>query len=153
MGKEPRRKLPPAGIDKDDEHRPDYSRRYLTREEFGRRLKEHLDKRGWSQSDLARRVDMRRDSIHYYVKGKHLPTSASLERLAKGLGVTSESLLPNAEIHALDQDERPAFSLRQARGAPDKVWLEVNQIVTPDQALRIQQILNERHGGESNEAE
>lgn len=149
MGREPKKHLPPQGTSEDDQHRPGYSRRFITKQEFARRLDELRNKRGWSQAELARRVGMRRDAIHSYLHERHLPTPASLERLARALGTTPEALLPNHEIHALDQSERPAFAIRQAQGASDKVWLEVNQVVTPGQALRIQQILNERQGDEA----
>lgn len=140
--REARRHLPPTESSTHTQGEQN-DRKQLTKQEFGRRLQRALLDRGWNQSELARRANLRRDAISTYVRGRSFPEPVSLERLARALGMQPGELLPNAEIQAISQDERPAFQMRQSQGYPDKVWLQVNQVVTAEQALRIHKILSE----------
>ena len=116
--------------------------RQLTKQEFARRLHNMIMDRGWNQSELARRAGVGRDAISTYVRGRSFPEPATLRKLSKALSCNPEELLPNATAAAMDEDE-PALSIREASGHPDKVWLKVNRMATPNQALRVMEILHE----------
>lgn len=100
----------------------------LSRQEFGRRLSSLMLAKEWNQSELGRAAGIGRDSISTYINGKTWPTPLALSKLSKALGVTPEELLPNAIAEAMEV-EHPAFSVREAVGHPDRVWLTINQAV------------------------
>ena len=71
------------------------------RMEFARRLQAALNARGWTQSELARRMApllkhsrLGRDNISKYVRGKVLPLPPALEAMAKVLEIKTFELLP-----------------------------------------------------------
>lgn len=108
----------------------------LTKQEFGRRLHQRLLEKSWNQSDLARASGLGRDSISTYVNGKTFPTPLALKKLAQALMCEPEDLLPNAMMHAMD-DEHPAVELKQASGHPGKAWLRVNRSLSFGTAAKI----------------
>jgi len=123
-------------------------------QEFARRLYHLLMEKGWSQSDLARRVygkttDARgytvakgRDRISVYLRGLGYPEPRTLQKIAKVLGVDVESLAP--DVHAVSvAREKPDLLIRQAAGHPDCVHLIVNKIVPYAAALKVMSILDE----------
>jgi len=77
---------------------------------FGKRLTDILRQKGWSQSDLAamiweRKRDSRgfmvankRDLISSYCKGEMLPSRENLQKIADALGMTTDELLPAAQL-------------------------------------------------------
>lgn len=69
--------------------------KHLTKQEFAKRLYRLMLKRGWNQSELARRADLPRDSVSTYIRAKVMPTPQSAQRLARALGITPEELMPN----------------------------------------------------------
>lgn len=116
----------------------------IDRQDFGRRLQRLLLDRKpmpWSQADLARAAGMGRDAISTYIRGKSLPEPHSLKKIADALGVDIADLMPDLPASA-SEAEIPALSIRQLAGQPNKVWLQVNQAVTLDQAAQIMSILN-----------
>lgn len=114
----------------------------LTKQEFGRRLQSLLDERHWSQSDLARAANMGRDAVSTYVNGRSFPTPKSLNMLCEALGVTRDELLPNATMHAMN-DEHPALELRAAAGHPGKAWVRINRMMRFETATEIVKLINE----------
>lgn len=139
MARNAKHHLPPASVDT-----ADMTPRGLTKQEFGRRLQAlQLDK-GWNQSELARACGLGRDAISTYIRGISYPEPKNLRKLAEALGVTTEQLLPNAAIRALDPDTAPMLEIKQAANHPDKVWLRVNRTVTFEQASQIIQLLKEQ---------
>lgn len=135
MAWNPRTHIPTDGI-KDLSLAP----KAVTREEFGRRLYQLMLTKGWNQSELSRRADVPRDSVSMYIRGKTLPTPASLEKLAIALGVTALDLLPNHTESAIDEDT-PSFEIKQSPNTPNTAWLRVNRLVTLTAALKIADIL------------
>lgn len=113
---------------------------HLTKQQFGRRLYQLMLQRGWTQSELARQSDLPRDSISVYVRGKSLPTPASLQKLAEALSVKPEELLPNHVESAIDSDT-PALEIKVSPNAPNIAWLRVNRLVTVATALKITELL------------
>lgn len=122
---------------------PDADRlpKHLSKQEFGRRLANFLDRKNWNQSDLARHANLPRDSISTYVRGKVLPTPKSLRAMADALGTTPTDLLPNAAENAIDADV-PSIEMRVSVSAPGTAWLRVNRMLTVETAAQIISLVN-----------
>ena len=114
--------------------------KYLTKQQFAKRLYQLMLGKGWRQSELARRASLPRDSVSVYIRGKSLPTSRNLQKLAQALGVTTEELLPNYTEHAMDEDH-PAFEMRVSSSRPNKAWLRINRLVSLSTATTIAKLL------------
>ena len=114
--------------------------KHLTKQEFGKRLYQLMIRKGWHQSELARQSGLPRDSISVYIRGRSLPTPASLKQLATALGVSGEELLPNHVESAIDEDH-PSIEFKVSPNMPDKAWLRVNRLVSVRAALKIMDIL------------
>ena len=112
----------------------------IRRQEFGRDLWALMLRRGMSQSDLARRAGLGRDSISGYVRGRNLPEPRNAKKMADALGVTVHELYPGATENAMDT-EHPAIEMRQAVGQPGKAWLRVNRLVSFSTAAKIVALL------------
>src|SRR5262245_64678077 len=118
------------------------------RMDFAKRLQDALSDRGWTQSELARRMApllkesrIGRDNISKYVRGKVLPLPPALEAMAKVLGVESKDLLPTRAT-STTSDELAPSSLRDL--GDGRYWLQVNMAVDPDVALEVMRLI--RHG-------
>jgi transcriptional regulator with XRE-family HTH domain len=64
--------------------------------DFSRRLRELRDKRGLSQTDLGKLVNVHYTHIGRYEAGRAKPTAATLQSLAEALGVTTDFLMSGA---------------------------------------------------------
>ena len=70
--------------------------------DFSEWLQVEMDKRGWSQSDLARYADLNRAVINKLLNGKSHPQPATLEAISRALKIPIEityraaGLLPTA---------------------------------------------------------
>jgi transcriptional regulator with XRE-family HTH domain len=117
------------------------------RMEFARRLQAALNERGWTQSELARRMapmlkDSRlgRDNISKYVRGKVLPLPRSLEAMAKVLEMKTSELLPARATPAAGA-EYPPLSVKDV--GEGRVWLQINSTVSWRKGLEILRIMRE----------
>jgi transcriptional regulator with XRE-family HTH domain len=117
------------------------------RMDFAKRLQDKLNDKGWTQSELARRMApllkesrIGRDNISKYVRGKVLPLPPALEAMAKVLGVESKDLLPTRATQAV-ADELSPLDVRDIGGG--RVWLQVNQAVDWDVALDIMRLVRQ----------
>jgi len=119
--------------------------KYLTKQEFGRRLYSLMIAKGWHQSELARQSSIPRDSISTYVRGRSLPTPQNLELLAGALGVTAEELLPDYAEASVADEENPSFEMRVSGAAPGTAWVRVNRLVSMTAAIEIARILENDH--------
>jgi transcriptional regulator with XRE-family HTH domain len=124
------------------------------RMEFARRLQNAMSDKGWTQSELARRVApylpesrLGRDNISKYVRGKVLPLPPALAAMAKVLGVESKDLLPSRATQAVS-DQLSPMDVRDIGGG--RYWLQINQAVDADIALEIMSLL---HRGRKKEGE
>jgi transcriptional regulator with XRE-family HTH domain len=115
--------------------------------DFAKRLQDKLNDKGWTQSELARRMApllkesrIGRDNISKYVRGKVLPLPPALEAMAKVLGVESKDLLPTRATQAV-ADELSPLDVRDIGGG--RVWLQVNQAVDWDVALDIMRLVRQ----------
>jgi transcriptional regulator with XRE-family HTH domain len=121
------------------------------RNEFARRLQNALNDKGWTQSELARRVAplmkesrVGRDNISKYVRGKVLPLPPMLEAMAKVLGVESRDLLPTRGTQTVS-DENAPFDMRALEDG--RVWLRINQAFDMSIALEIMALVKKQRGG------
>jgi len=119
--------------------------KYLTRQEFGRRLYSLMVAKGWHQSELARQSGIPRDSISTYVRGRSLPTPSNLKRLADTFGLQAEELLPNYNEAATADEENPSFEMKVSSAAPGTAWVRVNRLVSMTAAIKIAGILENDH--------
>lgn len=113
-----------------------------TKQEFGRRLYKLMLGKGWTQSDLARKSGMGKDSISTYIRGRSFPEPVGLQKLARALGTTAEELLPKT-LESAFENEASQLELKQVVGQPEKAWLRVNRVVTIHTAARIIEILKD----------
>lgn len=72
--------------------------------DIGKSIRELRKKKGLSQEDLAKKVDMTQASISHIECGKKRASDSSLKKISKALGVP-ESLL---YIHAAEREDVPA---------------------------------------------
>lgn len=124
----------------------------LTKMQFGKRLYAQMLRKGWHQSELARRADLARDAVSVYIRGRSFPTPKNLQKLATALGVSPDELLPNHSGDAIEADEVPSFEMKVSTSAPNTAWLRVNRLVTMSTAVKIAEILEaddvlDRKGG------
>jgi transcriptional regulator with XRE-family HTH domain len=119
------------------------------RMDFARRLQNALNDKGWTQSELARRVAplmkesrVGRDNISKYLRAKVLPLPAMLEAMAKALGVESRDLLPARGTQAVS-DENAPYDMRALEGG-ERVWLRINQALDMDIALEIMALIRKQ---------
>ena len=122
------------------------------RMEFARRLQAALSERGWTQSELARRMApllkhsrLGRDNISKYVRGKVLPLPPALEAMAKVLEMKTSELLP-ARASPSAGAEYPPMSVKDI--GEGRVWLQINRSVTWGKGLEILRILQEEDKNE-----
>src|SRR5262245_7209358 len=115
------------------------------RMDFAKRLQDRLNDKGWTQSELARRMApllkesrIGRDNISKYVRGKVLPLPAALEAMAKVLGCEAKELLPMRATQGA-ADELSPLDVRDIGAG--RVWLQVNQAVDWPIALKVMQLL------------
>lgn len=125
----------------------------LQMQEFARRLFQEMQKRGWSQSDLARAafgqhkntegytVARGRDRISVYLRGMQIPDPKNLAKIAKALHLKPEELAPDLFSAQVDR-EHPEIAIHQAAGAPGHVHLIVNKLVPASIAAQIFALLN-----------
>lgn len=118
----------------------DFSQRVLTRAEFGKRLYSLMLKKGWNQSEMARRVGIGRDSISQYVRGRSIPSPANLDKLATILGIEKDVLFPNydAQTNAI---EAATVEIKSIDSDAEHMWLRVNMKVPAEKALEVLKIL------------
>lgn len=122
------------------------------RMDFAKRLQDALSDRGWTQSELARRMApllresrIGRDNISKYVRGKVLPLPPALEAMAKVLDMDSKDLLPSRATQGVS-DELSPLNVRDVGGG--RYWVQINQALDAEVALQIMQLLRKGRGGE-----
>jgi transcriptional regulator with XRE-family HTH domain len=122
--------------------------------DFAKRLQDRLNDKGWTQSELARRMApllkesrIGRDNISKYVRGKVLPLPPALEAMAKVLGVESKDLLPTRATQGASVELSP-LDVRDIGAG--RVWLQVNQAVDWDVALDVMKRIREGSKGGAN---
>lgn len=99
-----------SGDGEDFRQSPEYAERL--RQVFARNLRDHMRKRGWNQSELARRANnampkdasvITRDNISRYARGENFPGPERIEAIAKAFEIKPMLLIP--EDDWLTEDE------------------------------------------------
>ena len=125
--------------------------------EFGRRLQAAMIRKGWSQSELARRADaflpeptpgqrqgqrgIERDLVSHRVRGQHLPQPHYVEALAKALEVEPRDLLPPGLTGGAASTEPSPFAMKTLQDG--RVSLHVNRTVSFKTAMKIMALFME----------
>lgn len=127
------------------------------KKEFGRRLSNLMDEKGWNQSELARRSTqflpkpakgqkqgetIGRDAISNYVRGAHLPRPSYLLAISKALDVSVPDLMPSAAPSV--RTTTPEMSMQSA--GPGRVRVQINTEVSFDAWRDITNILTKDKG-------
>lgn len=120
---------------------------------FSETLHRELLARGWSQSDLAKKIwneertDSRgytsvvgRDRVSSWVRGRVLPDPKSLKRIADALDMSAEDLAPNLTAAAVSKQE-PTLGITAVAGRHDQVLLQVRMLVPLKVAVDVAGIL------------
>lgn len=87
-------------------------------ENVNKRLKEALEMRGWTASELAKRSGINKGTISHYLKGEFVPKQSRIGALASALGVSpawllgydvnmkGELLQPKIELYKLNAENQ-----------------------------------------------
>lgn len=114
---------------------------------FGRKLRELMNLKGASASDLARHVwgqttdkngypvARNRDRVSQYLRGKSYPERGNLEKIAFFFGVDPKVLAP--EVVRTAARPEPAIQMTAIPGASDRVHLKINSLVSLSKAAQI----------------
>jgi transcriptional regulator with XRE-family HTH domain len=156
MSRSPRRLLPPTA-----------GRTHVQQieiDQFARRLQAAMNKKGWSNSDLARavwgeadatdksgrtyRVARNRDRVGQYLKGTSFPEPRILAKLAEALDTTAEELAPEITVSAIDR-ERPEMSMVMVAGHTDKVHMQINALLPLGTAVEISRLVERAKRGKA----
>lgn len=70
---------------------------------IGKRISELRKEKSWSQTDLAKAVDVSRDIIGKYERGEHSPSIEIATKLAEALGVSVDYLLGKERFGKYDK--------------------------------------------------
>lgn len=117
-------------------------------QQFARRLHQLMTDRGWSNSDLARKVwgetvdkkgytvAKNRDRVGVYLRGEGLPEPATLGKMAEAFGMSKEELAPDLTAAAVDR-EKPEIGFTMVQGHTDRVHLQINTLVPLSVATQI----------------
>lgn len=94
----------------------------IRRRQFGRRLQRALNLKGWTQSELARRMARHlptfrigRDNVSKWVRGVVLPLPPALEAMCKVLEMETSDLLPERATPIPEYDDHSACEERETR--------------------------------------
>lgn len=120
---------------------------HISKQDFGQRVRRLMYSKGWNQSELARRANLRRDAISTYIRGIAFPSPKSLHTLATALDVKPEDLLPNYVEQAIEADH-PSIDFRVSPSRPNEAWLKIDQRVSTKTALEVMRLLDEDKLGE-----
>lgn len=76
---------------------------------FSEWLQNEMDKRGWSQSDLARYADLNRAVINKLLNGKSHPQPPTLEAISRALKIPLETIYRAAGLLPINNDNDDAM--------------------------------------------
>jgi len=77
---------------------------------FPVRLRAAMEFRGENQTSLAAKVNMKRQTIGYYMSGQSQPNADGLAALSRALGVSADWLLGTTEISKTASEENDIYS-------------------------------------------
>lgn len=94
-------------------------------EETARRLRQALERKGYTQQDLADMSGIGKSSISHYVNGTHAPGNISAYKMAQCLGVSPEWLMGFDEIPTLKPEYSSASAILVREIRNDRELTEV----------------------------
>lgn len=97
-------------------------------EETARRLKEALERKGYTQQDLADLSGVSKASISQYVNGSHAPGNISSYKMGQVLGVSAPYLMGFDEIPTLQEEFTTASASLVGKIRQDKDLTEALMI-------------------------
>lgn len=77
----------------------------ILHDRFTAKLQQALNERGWSKSELARRMGMTRQAIHQYVHGTRCPGLDLVAEFEAAVGAESGSLVDRHPLQLLELAE------------------------------------------------
>jgi transcriptional regulator with XRE-family HTH domain len=83
---------------------------------IGHRIKECRDDVGFSQKSLAQLIDVSPSAVNQYEKGEKVPSTETLLKLAKALGVTTDYLLGASKEKDILVDREVSIAFRDFKG-------------------------------------
>lgn len=104
-------------------------------QEFGKRLRSIMQKKGVQQYEVADALSIGRDSMSGYANGRIMPLKDRLEEIAKFLEVDPTELVPHFGMDVSNNEIAPHFDLKI--GEDGTAWLAINQRLPADLALEI----------------
>ena len=126
---------------------PAHAPKDAVKAEFARRLQAAMVRKGWNQSELARRAaenttdgHFGRDNISLYIRGIVMPGPVHLHALSKALSLKPDELLPSRGAPSAD-DRVPPLDIRDAGNG--KAWLRVNMAVEWPVAVEVMKLLKD----------
>jgi transcriptional regulator with XRE-family HTH domain len=112
-------------------NREEESNRSMLKAELGTRLKSKLAELDWSQSEFARHCDLPRDAVSTYVRGRSMPKTATLLKMASVLGCEPQELVPNYRAPAT------GFALRESPNDDGNMQISIDMRLPKNVALQI----------------
>lgn len=113
---------------------PDFKK---AREAFAARIRGLATRKGWSQSELAKRAGLGRDVVNKYFNARALPTPASLGKMATALGLSPIDLLPGIGALPTTATDGPTVPVAMRSTRDGFVFLQVNMEVPFELAIEI----------------
>lgn len=89
--------------------------------QVGKRILEELQRRGWSQAELGRRMDVSAQTVSYWCSGETAPNRRHWPTLARIFGWPSSAFDPMTSAEALPQPGLPASQ----RVVPITPWSDI----------------------------
>lgn len=76
-------------------------------QQFGRWLANQMDRREWTQADLARRLSASTGAVSMWLRGERVPSPASCDRIADVFGLPVDDVLTLAGHRPATEPIRP----------------------------------------------
>lgn len=108
---------------------------------FAANVRKYMQKKGWYQSELARRAQLSRDQISKYCRGEALAGDEALHKLAGALGVAVSDLVPDKAQSSRDASTLTATEFKMIPGRPGAVWLKIDRVVSVSTAVAVIELL------------
>ena len=104
------------------------------RKVFGKKLLDAIRDSNMNQSDFARRIDVTKDAVSSWCRGRCIPRSEALTKICSELGLEKEYLL---ERRYDTSTYNPTFSVVSTDDNTGKCILSIKAIMTVDEAAAI----------------
>jgi transcriptional regulator with XRE-family HTH domain len=120
--------------------------------QFAKRLKEAMMRKGWTQSELARRSEdylpsgksFGRHLASTYMRGLHMPNQVNLEAMSKALGVAIDDLVPEGSATIVGVTDR---AINVTMSSSGMARLKLDMELPSDIALQIMTLANSARQG------